>query len=104
MGLVTRVSTASGLAPGKGVLTTTIGKSRAGRRSTPSLVQETRPTTSSAPITIKMNSGRLIEMLVSHIRVVAPWTKLGVDLLPALDFPIVVVSTPFPGASPDAVD
>src|SRR5947209_968985 len=32
------------------------------------------------------------------------WTKLGVDLLPALDFPIVVVSTPFPGASPEAVD
>src|SRR5579863_9787163 len=32
------------------------------------------------------------------------WTKLGVDLLPALDFPIVVVTTQYPGASPDAVD
>src|SRR5207237_10574940 len=32
------------------------------------------------------------------------WTKLGVDLLPALDFPIVVVTTAYPGASPDAVD
>src|SRR6478609_11512592 len=32
------------------------------------------------------------------------WTRLGVDLLPALDFPIVVVSTAYPGASPDAVD
>src|SRR5690348_15675418 len=32
------------------------------------------------------------------------WTKLGVDLLPALDFPFVVVSTVYPGASPDAVD
>jgi HAE1 family hydrophobic/amphiphilic exporter-1 len=32
------------------------------------------------------------------------WTKLGVDLLPALDFPIVVVTTSYPGASPDAVD
>src|SRR5438067_346602 len=32
------------------------------------------------------------------------WTKLGVDLLPALDFPIVVVTTTYPGASPDAVD
>src|SRR5712691_6961590 len=32
------------------------------------------------------------------------WTKLGVDLLPALDFPIVVVSTPYPGASPEAID
>jgi HAE1 family hydrophobic/amphiphilic exporter-1 len=32
------------------------------------------------------------------------WTKLGVDLLPALDFPIVVVNTVYPGASPEAVD
>jgi HAE1 family hydrophobic/amphiphilic exporter-1 len=32
------------------------------------------------------------------------WTKLGVDLLPALDFPIVVVTTPYAGASPEAVD
>src|SRR5437868_7980289 len=35
---------------------------------------------------------------------VGSWTKLGVDLLPALYFPIVVVTTPYPGASPDAVD
>src|ERR1700738_2689705 len=32
------------------------------------------------------------------------WTKLGVDLLPALDFPIVVVTTVYPGASPEAID
>src|SRR5579859_1767270 len=32
------------------------------------------------------------------------WTKLGVDLLPALNFPIVVVTTVYPGASPEAVD
>src|SRR5262249_6676639 len=32
------------------------------------------------------------------------WTRLGVDLLPALDFPIVVVTTSYPGASPEAVD
>src|SRR5919201_1477051 len=32
------------------------------------------------------------------------WTKLGVDLLPALDFPIVTVTTVYPGASPEAVD
>ena len=32
------------------------------------------------------------------------WTKLGVDLLPALDFPFVVVTTPYPGASPESVD
>src|SRR5919199_4003245 len=32
------------------------------------------------------------------------WTRLGVDLLPALDFPVVVVTTAYPGASPEAVD
>src|ERR1043165_1250826 len=74
-GLVIRVSTASGLAPGNGVVTTTIGKSSAGSRSTPSLVQETRPTTSSAPITINMNSGRLIAVLVNHIAAKAPSGK-----------------------------
>src|SRR5579864_7315645 len=31
------------------------------------------------------------------------WTRLGVDLMPTLNFPIVVVSTVYPGASPDAV-
>src|SRR6185437_13734800 len=49
-----------------------MGKSRAGSRSTPSLVHETRPTTSSAPIVISMNSGRRIEMLVSHIEGESP--------------------------------
>src|ERR671931_2757015 len=32
------------------------------------------------------------------------WSKLGVDLLPALDFPFVVVTTSYPGASPESVD
>src|SRR5215510_10627516 len=45
-----------------------MGKSSAGSRSTPSLVHETRPTMSSAPITISMNSGRLMAMEVSCIR------------------------------------
>ena len=45
-------------------------------------------------------------MVISALLVVGfdSWTKLGVDLLPALDFPIVVVSTAYPGASPEAVD
>src|ERR1700716_1754441 len=72
--LVTSVSTASGLAPGNGVLTTTMGKSSAGSRSTPSLVHETRPTTSSAPITISMKSGRRMAMLVKDIRL-APYVR-----------------------------
>ncbi len=32
------------------------------------------------------------------------WTRLGVELLPALEFPIVTVTTPYPGAGPEAVD
>jgi len=45
-----------------------------------------------------------ILMVIGALLVVGlvSWTKLGVDLLPALDFPIVVVSTPYPGASPEA--
>src|SRR3977135_586864 len=48
----------------------------------------------------------LMLMAVGALRVVGlvSWTKLGVDLLPALDFPIVVVNTVYPGASPEAVD
>src|SRR5215470_8460064 len=47
-----------------------------------------------------------ILMVIGALLVVGlvSWTKLGVDLLPALDFPIVVVGTSYPGASPDAVD
>src|SRR5919199_4018241 len=48
----------------------------------------------------------LMLMAISSVLVIGlvSWTKLGVDLLPALDFPIVVVSTSYPGASPEAVD
>lgn len=48
----------------------------------------------------------LMLMAIAALLVVGAvaWTKLGVDLLPALDFPVVVVSTPYPGASPEAVD
>ena len=48
----------------------------------------------------------LMLMVIGALLVVGlvSWTKLGVDLLPALDFPIVVVNTVYPGASPDAVD
>src|SRR6195256_4456544 len=48
----------------------------------------------------------LMLMVIGALLVVGfvSWTKLGVDLLPALDFPIVVVNTVYPGASPEAVD
>src|SRR5260370_25486920 len=49
-----------------------MGKSRAGSRSTPSLVQETSPTTSSAPITISMNNGRRMAMFVRDIQLALP--------------------------------
>ena len=35
---------------------------------------------------------------------IVAWTRLGVDLLPALDSPLVVVSTAYPGAGPAAID
>src|SRR3981081_4069126 len=45
-------------------------------------------------------------MVISGLLVVGfvSWSKLGVDLVPALDVPIVVVNTLSPGASPEAVD
>ena len=48
----------------------------------------------------------LMLMAIGAVLVVGlvSWTKLSVDLLPALEFPIVVVSTQYPGASPEAVD
>src|ERR1700687_6151377 len=49
-----------------------MGKSRAGSRSTPSLVQETSPTPSSEPIAISMKSGGRMAMLVRDIRL-APY-------------------------------
>ena len=32
------------------------------------------------------------------------WSRLGVDLFPALDYPYVQVTTVYPGAGPEAVD
>ena len=50
------------------------------------------------PLFILMATGALLLLgLVA-------WAKLGVDLFPALDLPVVTVTTPYPGAGPDAVD
>jgi hydrophobic/amphiphilic exporter-1 (mainly G- bacteria), HAE1 family len=50
------------------------------------------------PLIVLIAIGALIAFgLVSY-------TRLGVELLPALDAPIVTVTTPYPGAGPDAVD
>src|SRR5215207_6916616 len=32
------------------------------------------------------------------------WTKLAVELLPGVDMPVVVVTTTYPGAGPEAID
>jgi HAE1 family hydrophobic/amphiphilic exporter-1 len=49
------------------------------------------------PVFILMVIGALVIVgLVS-------WSRLGVDLMPTLDFPIVVVTTAYPGASADSV-
>lgn len=47
----------------------------------------------------------LMLMVIGALLVVGlvSWSRLGVDLMPALDYPIVVVTTVYPGASPDAV-
>src|ERR1700682_328330 len=56
--------------------------------------------------TIAIRRPLFMLMVIGALLVVGlvSWTKLGVDLLPALDFPVVVVSTPYPGASPEAID
>ncbi len=45
-------------------------------------------------------------MVISTLLVIGgvSWIRLGVDLFPALDYPIVTVTTTYPGAGPEAVD
>ena len=63
---VISVSTSSGAAPGSRVVTTTVGKSTFGKRSTPSLVNENAPMTVSAMMRTLANTGRLTEIAASH--------------------------------------
>lgn len=48
----------------------------------------------------------LMLMVISVLLVVGlvSWARLPVDLFPALDYPIVTITTAYPGAGPDAVD
>jgi len=48
----------------------------------------------------------LMLMVISVMLVVGfvSWSRLPVDLFPALDYPIVTITTVYPGAGPDAVD
>ena len=48
----------------------------------------------------------LMLMVITTLLVVGfvSWSRLAVDLFPALDYPIVTITTVYPGAGPDAVD
>jgi len=58
MGLVTRASVSSGAAPGRNVVTITVGTSTLGKRSTPSRMYENHPSTTSTPTNIVAKTGR----------------------------------------------
>ncbi len=61
IGLVTLVSISSTLAPLSVVVTTTIGKSTLGNRSTPSRLRPTSPSTIGAETSITVKTGRLMQ-------------------------------------------
>ena len=63
---VISVSICSGAAPGCTVVTTIIGRSIFGNRSTPRRWKEKRPTTVSARMRTVAKTGRLIEIAASH--------------------------------------
>ncbi len=69
---VTSVSISSGAAPGFRVVTTTVGKSTLGRRSTPSCVKEKAPTTVSIRMRTVANTGLRTHRAASHCMVYAP--------------------------------
>src|SRR6185295_16522292 len=60
------VSTSSGAAPGRRVVTTTVGKSTLGKRSSPSRVNENAPMTVSARMRTLAKTGRLTEIAANH--------------------------------------
>ena len=63
---VISVSTSSGAAPGRRVVTTTVGKSTFGKRSRPSFVNENAPTTVSAMMRTLAKTGRLTDIDANH--------------------------------------
>src|SRR5688572_15226757 len=60
------VSTSSGAAPGSRVVTTTVGKSTFGKRSSPRRENEKAPTTVSARMRTLAKTGRLTEIAANH--------------------------------------
>ena len=68
---VTSVSTVPGEAPGRAVVTETYGNSTSGKRSTPSRLNETMPSTTNDAISIVAKTGLRIDTSASHM-LVAP--------------------------------
>ena len=60
-GLLTVVSISSTLAPGSTVVTVHTGKSMLGKRSTPSSLYETSPSTTGIATSTQVNTGRLMQ-------------------------------------------
>jgi hypothetical protein len=63
--LETSVSTSSGLAPGSVVRTLTVGRSMAGKRSTPRRKYAAAPTTTSARMSMVAKTGRRMQISAS---------------------------------------
>jgi hypothetical protein len=63
---VISVSTSSGAAPGRRVVTTTVGKSTLGNRSSPSCVKANAPTIVSERIRTLAKTGRLTDIAANH--------------------------------------
>src|SRR6476661_1002624 len=63
---VISVSTSSGDAPGLRTVIVTVGKSIFGKRSTPRLMNENNPTTTSERINIVAKTGRLTQTSANH--------------------------------------
>src|SRR5262245_11775072 len=63
---VTSLSTCSGAAPGRRVVTVTVGKSTCGRRSIPNWPKANAPTTTSERISTEAKTGRRTQSSASH--------------------------------------
>src|SRR4029453_12741024 len=63
---VTSLSTCSGAAPGRRVVTVTVGKSTVGRRATPSWPKANAPTTTSERTRTEAKTGRRTQSSASH--------------------------------------
>src|SRR5208283_3299090 len=78
-GLLTVVSISSTLAPGSTVVTVHTGKSTLGKRSTPSSLYETSPSTTGIATSTHVNTGRFMQRseIVMGIPVLRGWLRVA---------------------------